>query len=112
MGLVAFVETIPPSTPVLDGTVVVCDCGNSEVGLAMRTTPKKEMMPAICSLRVNGSLIRMEQAQQATVGAKNVITVASDRGRYCRESWKAHISHETITDVDSLQYMPKTALDQ
>ena len=93
MGLVAFAEAMPPSMPVPEGTVVGCDeCGNNEEGRAMRTTPKKEMIPATCSLRVKGSLIRMEQAQQATVGAKNVITVASDKGRYCSESWKARIS--------------------
>ena len=52
----------------------------------MRTTPKKEMTPAICSLRENGSWRRNEQAQQATIGARKVITVASDRGRYSSES--------------------------
>ena len=52
----------------------------------MRTTPRKEMIPAICSLRVNGSWRRNEQAQEATIGARKVITVASDRGRYLRES--------------------------
>ena len=57
-----------------------------EAGRAMRTTPRKEMMPATCSLRVNGSFRRIEQAQQATIGARKPITVASDKGRYLRES--------------------------
>lgn len=48
----------------------------------MRTTPRKAIAPAICSLRVNGSWIRIEQAQQATFGARKVITTASERGRY------------------------------
>ncbi len=52
-----------------------------ENGRAMRKTPKKEIRPAICSVRVKGSLMRMEQAQQATMGARNVITVASASGR-------------------------------
>lgn len=57
-----------------------------EVGRAMSMTPKKEIMPAICSLRVKGSWRRMEQAQQATTGARKVMTVASERGRYSSES--------------------------
>ena len=57
-----------------------------DVGRAMRTTPRKETMPAICSLRVKGWWSRIEQAQQATIGARKVITVASERGRYSRES--------------------------
>ena len=57
-----------------------------EVGRAMRTTPRKETMAANCSLRVKGWWRRIEQAQQATIGARKVITVASERGRYSRES--------------------------
>ena len=57
-----------------------------EVGRAMRTTPRKEIMPTTCSLRVKGWWRRIEQAQQATMGARKVITVASERGRYSRES--------------------------
>lgn len=58
----------------------------SEVGRAIRTTPRKDIMPATCSLRVKGWWRRIEQAQQATMGARKVITVASERGRYSRES--------------------------
>lgn len=60
--------------------------GRRDVGRAMRTTPRKEIRPATCSLRVKGSWIRTEQAQQVTIGARKVMTVASDRGRYSRES--------------------------
>lgn len=57
-----------------------------EVGCAMRTTPKRETRPAICSVRVKGSWRRTEQAQQAKIGARKVMTVASERGRYSRET--------------------------
>ena len=57
------------------------------------------MMPAICSVRVKGSWIRMLQAQQATMGARKVITVASERGRYCRESLSSHINDCSIEDL-------------
>ena len=56
--------------------------GRSDVGRAMSTTPMKDTTPAICSLRVNGSWSKIEQAQQATTGARKVMTVASDSGRY------------------------------
>ncbi len=59
--------------------------GRREVGRAIKITPRKETRPAICSARVKGSWISMEQAQQATMGARKVMTVASDRGRYSRE---------------------------
>ncbi len=52
-----------------------------EVGRAIRKTPKRETRPAICSVRVNGSWRRVEQTQQATIGARKVITVASAMGR-------------------------------
>lgn len=78
---------MPPSTPEPEGEAPPTEaCGISEVGLAMKTTPMNETTPATCSLLVNGSLIKIEQAQQATVGPKKVITVASERGKYCRES--------------------------
>jgi hypothetical protein len=35
---------------------------------------------------VNGSWMKYEHAQQASDGARNVITVASARGRYNKES--------------------------
>ncbi len=52
----------------------------------MRTTPKSDTYAAICSMRVNGSLIIKEQAQQARLGARKVMTVASLSGKYCKES--------------------------
>ena len=67
--------------------VVVWD-EKREDGRAIMTTPAREIIPAICSMRVKGSWRRMEQAQQATIGARNVITVASPNSRYCRESIK------------------------
>lgn len=92
------------------------ELGRREVGRAIRTTPRKEIRAAYCSERVNGSWIRMEQAQQATVGARKVITVASDRGRYSRESaWAIDFSeggqiegggHQNA--AQGLQYMPYT----
>jgi len=51
----------------------------------MRTTPTREIRPPSCSVRVKGSLMNLEQAQQDTVGARKVMTVASDRGRYCKD---------------------------
>jgi len=47
----------------------------------MRMTPKKEMRPPSCSVRVKGSLRRTEQAQQESDGVMKVITVASASGR-------------------------------
>jgi hypothetical protein len=52
-----------------------------DTGRAIRTTPNSETYAAICSILVNGSLIRYEQAQQASDGARNVMTVASASGR-------------------------------
>ena len=57
-----------------------------DVGRAISRTPTSEIMPAICSMRVKGSWMSIEQAQQATIGARNVMTMASARGRYRRES--------------------------
>lgn len=57
-----------------------------ERGRAMRMTPIRAMAPAICSFRVNGSWRMMAHAQQARVGARNVITMDSAIGRYRSES--------------------------
>lgn len=57
-----------------------------DIGRAIRTTPKRDMYAAICSIFVNGSLMRNEHAQQAREGARKVMTVASARGRYRSES--------------------------
>lgn len=57
------------------------EAGMNDVGRAMRTTPRKETRPATCSERVNGSFIRTQHAAQATLGARNVMTVASASGR-------------------------------
>jgi len=51
----------------------------------MRMTPAREMRPPSCSVWVKGSLMNLEQAQQETVGARKVMTVASERGRYCKD---------------------------
>lgn len=59
---------------------------NKESGRAMRMTPIRAMAPAICSFRVNGSCRMMAHAQQARVGARNVITMDSAIGRYRSES--------------------------
>ena len=84
--MVTLVEGIPSPAPLATGGTSEC-FGSRDVGRAMRTTPRKEIMAAICSLRVNGSSRRMnEQAQQATIGARKVMTVASLSGRYWSES--------------------------
>ena len=57
-------------------------------------------MAASCSLRVKGSWRRIEQAQQATIGARKVITVASERGRYSRESLGGLLTTVHITDLN------------
>jgi hypothetical protein len=59
---------------------------NRDIGLAISTTPNSETYAAICSIRVKGSLMRKEHAQHARLGARKVMTVASARGRYNRES--------------------------
>ena len=66
--------------------VVCLVLGKNDVGRAIRTTPRKETRPAIWEERVKGSCMRTEQAQQATIGARKVITVASESGRYWSES--------------------------
>ena len=82
---VAFVDGNPSAAPLPAGDELEWDEMN-EAGRAMRTTPMNETTAATCSFRVNGSWISIEQAQQATMGARKVMTVASDIGRYWRES--------------------------
>lgn len=56
---------------------------NREAGRAMRITPAREKMEAKRFVEVKGSLregIRL-QAKVATMGARKVITVASERSR-------------------------------
>ena len=84
---------LPSAPPGLGG--MVNDPGNKEAGRAMRMIPNSDTKPAICSERVKGSRIRIQHAKQATVGARNVITVASAMGRYCSES-------RTIREFSSL----------
>lgn len=79
------VKTTLPSAPPTFGGVFE-DPGNKDAGRAIRMTPRSETKPAICCERVKGSLMRIQHAKQATVGARNVITVASAMGRYCKES--------------------------
>ena len=57
----------------------------NEVGRAMRITPVKDMTVAIFSIRVKGSLINIEHTQHTKPGARNVRTVQSASGRYCKE---------------------------
>jgi len=78
------------SKPLEAGTgSLECDSAeNNETGLAIKTTPNSEMYAAICSILVNGSLMKYEHAQQASDGERNVMTVASARGRYIRESMR------------------------
>lgn len=52
-----------------------------EVGRAMNITPIKATNDPSFSVRVKGSLMRIEQAQHERDGARNVMTVASDKGR-------------------------------
>jgi hypothetical protein len=68
-------------SPLAGGTGSLPGEEKSDIGRAIRTTPKRETYAAICSIRVKGSLIRKEQAQHARLGARNVMTVASARGR-------------------------------
>lgn len=58
----------------------------SEVGRAIKITPMKATIEPIFSMRVKGSLMRKEQAQQDKEGARKVMTVASAIGRYSNES--------------------------
>ncbi len=81
VGLVMFVDGRPSAAPLPAGGGAEW-VGMREVGRAIRITPRREITPATCSLRVKGSWMRIEQAQQATIGAKKVMTVASDKGRY------------------------------
>ena len=57
-----------------------------DVGRAIRITPKKDMMPAICSTRLNGSWSSIEHIQHVRSGARKVMTVASASGRYIKAS--------------------------
>jgi len=52
-----------------------------EVGRAMKMTPTKATSEQIFSTLVKGSLMRKEQAQQVSEGARKVMTVASAMGR-------------------------------
>ena len=83
-----------------------------EPGRAMRTTPTKETAPASCSARVNGSWISIEQAQQAAIGARKVMTVASASGRYWSESDEQAVNQGASLlmagNGSGLQYIPKT----
>lgn len=83
--IVEFVNVMLPSTPLalVDGTV---EFGKSDVGRAIRTTPRIDTKPATCCDRVKGSWITTQHAKQATVGARKDMTVASAMGRYCSES--------------------------
>lgn len=78
-------SVIPAATIGEEGIEVV-SVSNKESGRAMRMTPMRAMAPAICSFRVNGSWRMMAHAQQARVGARNVITMDSAIGRYRSES--------------------------
>jgi len=62
------------------------DIPKKDVGRAINTTPNSDIIAAICSILVNGSLIKIEHAQHASEGARKVITVASANGRYKSES--------------------------
>jgi hypothetical protein len=83
---VAF-EGLESATPLAGGTASEWfNAAKRETGLAISTTPNNDTYAAICSIFVNGSLMRKLQAQHARLGARNVITVASASGRYSRES--------------------------
>ncbi len=60
--------------------------GKRDVGRAINTTPRRETKAPTCCDRVKGSLMMIQHAAQATLGARKVITVASAMGRYRRES--------------------------
>ena len=47
----------------------------------MKITPTKATKEPSFSVRVKGSFMRKEQAQQERDGARKVITIASDMGR-------------------------------
>lgn len=72
--------------PLPTGAMLLSSLENNVVGLAIRTTPQREIKPAICSARVKGSLMTKEQTKHAAIGARKVMTVASAIGRYLRES--------------------------
>jgi len=74
-------------SPLAGGEVGLIKPANSEVGRAIRTTPTIDTKAAYCSIRVKGSLMKMEHAQQAKLGARKVMTVASASGRYRREKY-------------------------
>lgn len=68
------------------GAVSPAQPGTRDVGRAISITPRREINAPICCERVKGSLMRIQHAAQATLGARKVITVASAIGRYRRES--------------------------
>ena len=67
--------------PLAAGGMNFADEEKREVGCAMKTTPKRDTKPAIFSRRVKGSSAMTEHSQQAPMGARKVITVASAKGR-------------------------------
>ena len=78
-------------------------------GLAIRKTPMIDTNVAICSVRVNGSLISLLQAQQASIGARKVSTVASERGRYCSDPTEIVKSHSSRNRLMLLTIQPEHA---
>jgi len=59
---------------------------NIDVGLAMNMTPMNDTRVLSFSTLVKGCLRRKEQTQHESPGARKVMTVASAKGRYSRES--------------------------
>ena len=71
----------PDAGGVDDGEEDGFSAANNDTGRAMRTTPMREIQPAICCVRVKGSWRTNEHTQQARIGARKVRTVASAKGR-------------------------------
>jgi len=69
-----------------------------DAGRAIKTTPRRENIDAKNSVLVNDSFREgiSEQANEAMMGAKKVITVASESSRYASESAVFH-SHQHRT---------------
>jgi hypothetical protein len=64
------------------GVCPLSDPPKRDVGLAISTTPASARKLAICSFLVYGSFKILWQIYPVNAGARNVITVASARGKY------------------------------
>lgn len=76
----------PSPSPLPPASELLAPPLKSEAGRAISITPRNETRPASCSFRVKGSWRIIEHTQHVVMGARNVMTVASESARYLRES--------------------------